>query len=338
MKLKKIILSLTLISSLLVGCDSNSDQKSIDTNQSNKIEQTSKDAQMQNLKISVASVAISEVLDAMNQEIVGRPTTKLNLPEKYVNVEEIGSSFSPDFEKILAVGTELLIADETFKNKIEKTANTYNINTFYVNTSTYKNFIDSIKTLGEKINKIQEANDVIKKIQEPIDKYKDKTTDKKVAIIFGTSESNMLATDESYVGSLIKALGGKNIVNEIIEKNKNILENSENGYINLNLEQVIENQPDIIIRFGHNNIEEYNKSFDKLFNENPAWKNLNAIKNNKIYNKSFDKLFNENPAWKNLNAIKNNKIYNLDSSIFGVSANLKIDIALKQLGEILYEK
>ena len=312
MKFKKIVLSFTLVSALLVGCGSNNSQASTDANQPVTTEQNGEDVQMETPKISVSSVAISEVLAAMNQEIVGRPTTKLELPEQYVGVAEIGSSFSPDVEKILAVGTELLIADETFKDKIEKTAKEYNIDTFYVNTSTYEKFIDSIKQLGEKINKVDDANNIIEKIEAPIKKYEDKVTDKTVAIIFGTSESNQLATNESYIGSLLKALGGKNIVNEIAQKNSNALENVENGYINLNIEQILQSPPDIIVRFGHGNVEEANKSFEKLFNENPAWKNLEAI--------------------------KNNKVYDLDASIFGVSANLKIDKALEQLGEILYEK
>ena len=317
MKFKKIALSLTLISALLVGCGTSGKNEPASTNAENTAESTdsteaNKNEQKENMKISVASVAISEVLAAMEQEVVGRPTTKLKLPEMYQNVAEIGSSHSPDFEKILAVGTELLIGDEMFKSKIEKTASEYNIDTFYVNTSTYQKFIESIEGLGKKINKEEEAKKVIQTINAPLEKYKDKSSDKTIAIIFGTSESNQLATDESYIGSLLKALGGKNIVNAIAEKNSNVLDKVENGYINLNIEQILQTPPDIIVRFGHGNVEEANKSFEKLFNENPAWKDLDAV--------------------------KNNKVYDLDASVFGVSANLKIDKALEQLGEIIYEK
>ncbi len=313
MKLKTILLTVILTFSILVGCSNQSNNEVSNDNDKNIEKENSLEKEKANtdIKISVASVAISQILSEMNQEIVGRPTTKLTLPKEYQDVPEIGSSFSPDFEKVLAVGTELLIGDEMFKDKIEKTAKEYGIETFYVNTSTYNSFLTSIEELGKKIGKEKEANDIIKRFKEPLNNTKDINKDLKVAIIFGTSESNMLATENTYVGSLVQALGVKNIATEIINDSSgnNPLEVDSNGYINLNLEQLLKNQPDLILRFGHGNIEEANKAFDKLFSENPAWKNLNAV--------------------------KNNKIFDLDSNIFGSSANNSVDKALIELGEIL---
>ncbi len=151
MKLKKLVLCLTLISSFLVGCGASNKTESIATKDNISNSSSSSKEEKENIKISVASVSISEVLAEMGQEIVGRPTTKMQLPAIYEGVSEIGSSFSPDFEKILAVETELLIGDEAFKSKIEKTAKEHNIETFYVNTSTYEKFIESIEELGKRI-------------------------------------------------------------------------------------------------------------------------------------------------------------------------------------------
>lgn len=314
MKFKKVLLTSILISSVLVGCNNFSFKKVDDENiKENNVKIKNDDEKNnQNIKISVASVSISQILAEMNVDIVGRPTTKLSLPEEYVNVSEIGSSFSPDFEKVLLVGTELLIADELFKNKIEKTAQSYGIETFYVNTSTYQDYIDSIEKLGIKINKENQANAIIQKFKKPLENLENINKNLKVAIIFGSSESNMLATENTYVGSLLKEFEVTNIADEIIKNNDSLFKPNEQGYINLNLEQLLKNQPNIILRFGHGNVEEAKKSFQKLFDENPAFKNLDAI--------------------------KNNKIYDLDSSIFGTSANIFMDEALNKLGEILNEQ
>ncbi len=303
----KIAVCVVLMFSLFTGCSSNSQQTINDTSQNIQNDIVVND---ENIKISVASVAISQILAEMDQEIVGRPTTKLALPEKYLEVEEIGSSFSPDFEKVLAVGTELLIGDSLFKEKIDATAKQYGIDTFYIDTSTYESFLFGIDELGRKIGKEEEATNIIARFQEPLNNLKNINKDLKVAIIFGTSESNMLATEDTYVGSLIKALGLKNVVTEITGSTSLSSEvNATNSsYVNLNLEQLLQNQPDVILRFGHGNIEEANRAFEKLFNENPAWKNLEAV--------------------------KNGKIYDLDPNIFGSSANNHVDEALMQLGEI----
>lgn len=303
----KIAVCVVLMFSLFTGCSSNSQQTINDTSQNIQNDIVVND---ENIKISVASVAISQILAEMNQEIVGRPTTKLDLPERYLEIEEIGSSFSPDFEKVLAVGTELLIGDSLFKEKIDATAKQYGIDTFYIDTSTYESFLFGIDELGRKIGKEEEATSIIARFQEPLNNLKNINKDLKVAIIFGTSESNMLATEDTYVGSLIKALGLKNVVTEITGSTSlsSEVHETNSSYVNLNLEQLLQNQPDVILRFGHGNIEEANRAFEKLFNENPAWKNLEAV--------------------------KNGKIYDLDPNIFGSSANNHVDEALMQLGEI----
>ncbi|BAK81407.1 ABC transporter substrate-binding protein [Candidatus Arthromitus sp. SFB-rat-Yit] len=302
MKFKRVS-SIILVSFLLLGCSSvGQASKENDTNSSN----VSINQQQKEIKISVASVAISHVLSELNQKIVGRPTTKLELPATYVDIPEIGSSFSPDFEKVLSVGTELLIGDYLFKDKIENSAKQYGIDTFYIDTSSYDKFLRDIEELGKKINKEKEASKLVERFREPLNNLSAVNKDLKVAIISGTSESNMLATEDSYVGSLVKALGVKNIVNEIMASNSDV--QAVNNYVNLNLEQLLVNQPDLILTFGHGNIDEANKSLEKLFGENPAWMNLDAV--------------------------KNNKIYNLDSNLFGTSANINIDKALTELGRI----
>ena len=310
MKLKKIILSITLMSAMLVGCST----KNTSTNVSDQptTQETTEKEKKELPKISVASVSMSQVLDAMDIDVVGRPKTQLTLPERYKDVTEIGTSPSPDFEKLLEVGTELLIGDLSFKERLEKSAEEYNMDVFYANTSTYDDFLNTIEELGKKLDREEDSTKVIDGIKNSMKKYEGKQSDKKVAIIFGTSESNQLATETSYVGSLVKALGGQNIVNYIAEKDKSILTETGTPYVNLNIEQILANQPDIVLRFGHGDLEAAKKSFEKLFDENPVWKDLDAV--------------------------KNNKVYDLDSAIFNVSANMRIGEGLEQLGEILYSE
>ena len=126
-----------------------------------------------------------------------------------------------------------------------------------------------------------------------------------VAIIFGGGENFMLATETSYLGDLAKTVGAKNITS-------NLDTNVKSPYIQFSLEQILEQNPDYILRFAHGEIEQTKKAFDTAFDKNPAYKELDAV--------------------------KNNKVIDLDPSIFNVSANLQVKEAIKTLGETFYGK
>ena len=113
----------------------------------------------------------------------------------------------------------------------------------------------------------------------------------------------MLATESSYLGDLAKTLGAINIASEIDT-------NIESAYIQFSLEQILAQNPDYVLRFAHGNIEETSKMFDEAFDKNEAYQQLDAV--------------------------ADGKVYDLDSTIFNVSANLKVTEAITKLGEILY--
>ena len=122
-------------------------------------------------------------------------------------------------------------------------------------------------------------------------------------ILFGSPKNVMIATNKSFVGSLVKELGGINIANEI--------EDFKDSYVPLSMEDVLKLQPDIILRFTHANPEDSKKMFEKEFSENPIWQNFEAV--------------------------QNEKVYDLDNEYFGVSGNIRIAQAIEILSNLLYE-
>jgi iron complex transport system substrate-binding protein len=126
-----------------------------------------------------------------------------------------------------------------------------------------------------------------------------------VAIIFGGGDNFMLATETSYLGDLVKTVGGENITSKLEG-------DMSSAYVPFSLEQILEQNPDYVLRFAHGNIEETKKSFDDAFDKNPAYKELDAY--------------------------KNGKVVDLDPSIFNVSANLQVKEAIKTLGNVFYGK
>lgn len=292
MKLRKLASIFVLGALLMTGCQAGGT--------TGKSEDVAKEK-----TVVAATVSGSQVLDKLDANVVGIPTTQLEMPEKFKGLPEVGQSMNPDLEVVASLNPDVFVMDNAFKDSVEKSLKEYDFNTFFLKTNTYTDYIKSIEALGKTIDKEEEATTLINELKNIEKEVKSKKGDKAptVAIIFGSGENFMLATETSYLGDLVKTVGGKNIASKL---DKNV----ENGYVQLSLEYILEQNPDYILRFAHGNLEETKKSFDKAFDKNPAYQELNAV--------------------------KNNKVVDLDSNVFNVSANLKVKEAIQTLGDILY--
>ena len=295
MKLKKLASIFVIGALLMTGCQS--------TGGSEKTDEAANVAEEKT--VVAATVSGSQVLDRLDAEVVGIPTTKLEMPERFKGLPEVGQSMSPDLEIVASLEPDVFVMDNMFRESVEESLDEYDFNTFFLKTSSYTEYLESIEELGKVINKEEEATALINEFKDIEKEISTKKGDKSptVAIIFGGGENFMLATETSYLGDLAKAVGVTNIAS-------NIDGEVENGYIQLSLEHILQQNPDYILRFAHGNLEETKKSFDEAFDKNPAYQELDAV--------------------------KNNKVVDLDPAVFNVSANLKVKEAIKTLGDILY--
>ena len=295
MKLRKLTSIFVVGALLMTGCQSTSGSE--DTNEvANVAEEKT---------VVVATVSGTQVLDRLDAEVVGIPTTQMEIPEQYKGLPEVGQAMSPDLEIVASLEPDLFVMDNSFKESVEESLKEYDLNTFFLKTGTYTEYVESIEELGKAINKEEEATELVNELKEAQTAAANKKSDKSptVAIIFGAGENFMLATETSYLGDLVKSIGATNIAS-------NIDGAAESAYVQLSLEQVLQQNPDYVLRFAHGNLEETKKSFDEAFDKNPAYQELDAV--------------------------KNNKVVDLDPSILNVSANLKVKDALTSLGDILY--
>ena len=195
--------------------------------------------------------------------------------------------------------------DSNFQASVEESLSQYGLNTFFFETGSYSDFVNSIKQLGVEINREDEAKKLVNEIEASVTKALEKKGDQSptVAVIFGAGENFMLATDTSYLGDLVKTLGATNITSKLDG-------DMSSAYVQFSLEQILAENPDYVLRFAHGNIEETAKMFDAAFDSNEAYQQLDAV--------------------------KSGKVYDLDPTIFNVSANLEITTAIETLGEIFY--
>lgn len=314
MKFKHLLSMILVSTTLLVGCQSSKgteveeqipvvDETSSSTKQEE--ETTDVEKEVEEIKVVAATVSATQVLAELNAEVLGVPATSQTLPDGYQDLPQVGQAMNPDLEIVASLNPDLFIMDASFKSSVEERLTEYGLNTFFFETGTYTAFLNSIKELGNAINRQDEATTLLNQLKQAEEAALANKTEQAptVAIIFGAGDNFMLATESSYLGDLAKTLGAINIASEIDT-------NIESAYIQFSLEQILAQNPDYVLRFAHGNIEETSKMFDEAFDKNEAYQQLDAV--------------------------ADGKVYDLDSTIFNVSANLKVTEAITKLGEILY--
>ena len=314
MKFKHLLSMILVSTTLLVGCQSSKgteveEQKPVvdETSSSTKQEEETTDVEkeVEEIKVVAATVSATQVLAELNAEVLGVPATSQTLPDGYQDLPQVGQAMNPDLEIVASLNPDLFIMDASFKSSVEESLTEYGLNTFFFETGTYTAFLNSINELGNAINRQDEATTLLNQLKQAEEAALANKTEQAptVAIIFGAGDNFMLATESSYLGDLAKTLGAINIASEIDT-------NIESAYIQFSLEQILAQNPDYVLRFAHGNIEETSKMFDEAFDKNEAYQQLDAV--------------------------ADGKVYDLDSTIFNVSANLKVTEAITKLGEILY--
>lgn len=291
-RLKKsifLILSLTL-GAMSAGCSStiNEQQNTTET---------------EGQRVVALSVSLVNILAELNVELVGVPESQYELNEKMKDVAKVGLSMSPDVEAIAQLKPTHVISLTTIESMIKPKLEQIGIEGTYLNLENIETLKASIKTLGELFNRNEEAESLIAsfeaEVNETLESIKEKESPK-VLILFGFPGNYLVATPSSFVGQMVELLGGINAV-----------EDTSMAYAQANLEALLVEKPDVILRMTH------------------------GVKEDVI--EMFAKEFSENPIWSQFEAVQNGKVFDLDDSLFNVSASLETPTALKELAEILYE-
>lgn len=254
------------------------------------------------IKIVATSVSVVDILDELGVVPVGIPATQYELPESVSGATSIGQPMSPDMEIIKSLEPDLVISVKALEPSLSETFNSLGIEASFLDFNSSTGLVESISTLGELTGAKNKAAELVKEIEDKVTEVSEASANiekKSVLIIFGVGDSFQVATENAYVGDLVKLVGGENIIT-----------GQEGSFIPVDMEYLADKNPDYILLMTHANPEE---SKQALYNE-----------------------IETNPAWDSFDAVKNDNIVALDSNKFGMSANLKITDGLDELAEILY--
>ncbi|WP_052675956.1 ABC transporter substrate-binding protein [Paenibacillus sp. IHBB 10380] len=257
-------------------------------------------------RIVTTSVPLTEMLHLLGITPVGVPTSTNPIPAEFEAIQRIGSPMSPDIEVVTKLEPDLLLGAESLRSTLDKNLEGIKLEKAYLRTESFEDLKLSMKVLGTYFNKIDEMNVVLTKIIEKENELIKLAKGKKmpsVMLMIGTSDSFMVMSDRSYLGSLVKKLNADNIATSVLKVSE--------VYSPINMENIVAADPDIILVLASG---DHGASVDK-----------------------FQKEVEKNNIWTKLSAYKNDKIHILDYSVFGVTSIINAETALTQIANYFYE-
>ncbi len=253
-----------------------------------------------NLKIVATSTAIVEIANRLDLDLVGVPKSEIyTMPTKYSDVQLVGSPMSPDMEIIAQLKPDIVLSPISLMNDLTPKYQASNLNYGFIDLKSIDGMFNAIDELGELFNKQAEAKLLIDEHQKQLAALNmPDYSDIDVLLLMGLPGSYVVATNQSYAGSILELMGLNNVYQD---------DNAE--FLNINPEDMLNQKPDIILRTAHAMPEDVMAMFADEFKTNDIWQHFEAV--------------------------QNNQVYDLPSEYFGMSATFDYLLGIEYLVEIL---
>lgn len=260
-------------------------------------------ADAQTVRLVATSPAVAEICDRLELDLVGVCETSSSLPERYADVTTVGMAMNPDLEIIRSLNPDYVLSPSTLQNDLQPKYASIGVNSLFLNLKSVEGMYASIEDLGEKFGRQEQAQALVEEYNAFMEEYRNQNQGKEsptVLVLMGLPGSYIVATESSYVGSLVKLAGGVNVYGD----------GDGEEFLFANTEDMQLKNPDIILRAAHGLPDEVLEMFAEEFSTNDIWQHFTAV--------------------------QQGRVYDLDSSLFNMSANFNYDQALEQLQPMLY--
>jgi iron complex transport system substrate-binding protein len=215
---------------------------------------------------------ITEILFSLglDEEIVG-VSIHCNFPEKAKSKTQVGSYISIDFERIVSLKPDLVIATGAgnTRDMVERLGE-LGFPTYVIFPKNFNDILRSIGHLGQVVNRGKEADGIIQGMKKRSERIVELTKDlhrPKVFIQIGDTPIVTVGKG-SFADDLIRLAGGENIASR-----------EKEVYPRFGMEEILKRSPEVILISSMNPKGDY----QKIFLEWSRWKTIPAVKNNRIH-------------------------------------------------------
>jgi len=217
--------------------------------------------------IVVLSPEIAEIICALNaeEEITGI-TAECNYPPSLKAKKVVGSFSKVNPESILALNPEYVFCSSLEQEGIASDLRNLGFQVEVIYPESISEMLAAIERIGILLDRKEEAMKLVNQFSQELEAIKRNSQGKPHPKVYLEIYRNplMSVSDASLIGELIETAGGDNIFPTL-----------ERDYARVNPEAVIAANPDIMICYSQDTLE-------NIINRK-GWQNIPAIKNRRIY-------------------------------------------------------
>lgn len=254
-------------------------------------------------RIIATSPATADICDRLELDLVGVCSSTIStIPERYAEVEQVGTSMSPDMEIVASLSPDWILSPASLQSDLQPKYEAIDTDWAFLNLRSVPGMYRSIQELGEIFGREEQAQELVDEFTEFYEEYSTRNEGKespKVLILMGLPGSYIIATENSYVGSLVELAGGENVY-----------AGTDQEFLTVNTEDMKTKEPDIILCAAHALPDQVTEMFKEDFETNDIWQHFDAVQNDRVYYLTYE--------------------------LFGMSATFDYPEALEELQPILY--
>ncbi|HTA76136.1 MAG TPA: cobalamin-binding protein [bacterium] len=226
--------------------------------------------------ISLSPNLTEMIYDMGAQDQLVGDTDYCKFPEAAQKKEKIGGWVNPNFEKIVSLKPDLVVALK-FHDKAVKTLKKLKINVVVLNCDSVKDILATYTQLGKLLGHEKQAEASRKGLVKRLAAIKEKAKGKKILSVLFVVGRTPGTIDQVY------GVGAKNFINELIEMagGQNVMADAMTGYPLVSKEQLIQRNPDVIV----DSVLSHEMRARKMENKS-AWDQmpvLQAVKQKHVY-------------------------------------------------------
>ncbi len=220
--------------------------------------------------------ACTEILFALGlgDRLVG-VTTWCDYPEEARSLTKVGDAWSPDYERIVGLKPDVVLAAGTAESEIVLRLQAYDIPVVVVNAATVDEVPAQVELVGEVTGRIEQARELAASMRSRLQEVR-----RRVAEIPVTARPTVFWV----LDDLLWTVGPGSFVHDLLESSggRNVAEALGVPYAQYSLEALLEKNPDVIV------LAALDPTLGPGLEALPGWSNLRAVREGRVYRVDAD--------------------------------------------------